>query len=446
MDSRGLNVTALTAGGATRVKESDQDPRRALVRRVTHSSTFAKSERLSSFLTYVCEMTLSGRSHEINEQKIGTAVFGRAPDYDSTIDGIVRPQASRLRQRLDVYFNGEGANEPLRINLPRGSYVPVFEKRTAAKPLASPTVPDELGPAAVRPDVIKAIAGSTNRKITWVALSILLASILALLLVRGSSRSVERVAASAAHPLWGLMFRSDQETMVVPSDTGLVMWRGVTKQNIDLSGYLRGDYYRSPPAAVSSTPGVNAADLASRRYTSIIDLDVVKALQQIADTRHSRLGLRYARDVRPNDLKNGDVVLVGAAAANPWVELFEPKMDFVFSNARFRQYTVLNRRPKGTEPESWSSDYDDPQKRVYGVVAFLPNLSGTGNVLILEGTSGSGTECAWDFVSDDSSLLPFLNQIKRPDGTVPHFQLVLDSTNLNDSSVKRTILAWRVND
>jgi hypothetical protein len=121
-------------------------------------------------------------------------------------------------------------------------------------------------------------------------------------------------------------------------------------------------------------------------------------------------------------------------------------MNFVFSDAHIRQYTVLNRAPVGTEPSKWSSEYDDPQKRVYGVVAFMPNLSGTGNVLILEGTSMAGTECAWDFVSDDSSLLPFLKRIKRADGTIPHFQLVLDSINLNDSAIKRTILAWRTMD
>jgi hypothetical protein len=66
--------------------------------------------------------------------------------------------------------------------------------------------------------------------------------------------------------------------------------------------------------------------------------------------------------------------------------------------------------------------------------------------LILEGTSMAGTECAWDFVADDSSLLPFLNRIRRPDGSIPHFQLVLDSTNLTGSAVKRSILSWRVMD
>jgi hypothetical protein len=103
------------------------DSRRALVGRVIGSSVFAKSERLSTFLSLVCELTLSGRANEINEQKIGTMLFGRSSDYDSSIDGIVRTQASRLRQRLDLYFSGEGANEPIRIILPRGTYVPLFE-------------------------------------------------------------------------------------------------------------------------------------------------------------------------------------------------------------------------------------------------------------------------------------------------------------------------------
>src|ERR1700679_3925203 len=99
---------------------SASDPRRALVDRIILSSTFAKCERLSSLLAYVCDLTLQGRVKEINEQKIGEAVFGRARNYDSSMDGIVRTQASRLRQRLDLYFSEEGIDEPMRIVIPRG--------------------------------------------------------------------------------------------------------------------------------------------------------------------------------------------------------------------------------------------------------------------------------------------------------------------------------------
>jgi len=80
------------------------------------------------------------------------------------------------------------------------------------------------------------------------------------------------------------------------------------------------------------------------------------------------------------------------------------------------------------------------------MVAFLPNLAGTGSVLILEGTSMPGTESAWNFVNDSSQLLPFLARIKHVDGTVPHFQCVLGTDNMNGSSVKSTVLAWRATD
>ena len=57
---------------------------RKLVTRIITSPSFARSERLCSLLTYVCDMALKGREAELNEQKIGQAVFGRSPDYDSS--------------------------------------------------------------------------------------------------------------------------------------------------------------------------------------------------------------------------------------------------------------------------------------------------------------------------------------------------------------------------
>jgi hypothetical protein len=428
-------------------KNAEIEARRALVRRVVESSTFAKSERLSSFLTCICDLSLSGRAGEINEQKIGTTVFGRPLDYDSSIDGIVRPQASRLRHRLDLYFNGEGVNEPVRITLPRGSYVPVFEPNPGQSPAADPPSFPTVSPALSSPSEATATLLSSLRsaRLPWLLVMVLLVALL-VVGVRSAKRFTANASSSSTpHPLWSLLFRPNQRTIVVPSDTGLVLWQSATRQSIDLERYLSGSY-RAQSTGDIPTGQVDPSDLASRRYTSIVDLGIVKQLTEIADVQKSRLALSYARDVRVDDLKEANVVLIGAAAANPWVELFEPKMNFVFTDAHIRQYTVLNRTPTGTEPPRWIANYDDVQHRVYGVVAFLPNLSGTGNVLILEGTSMAGTQSAWDFVADDSSFLPFVNRIRRPGGSIPHFQLVLDSTNLIGSAVKRSILAWRVMD
>jgi hypothetical protein len=426
-------------------KSPASDPRRALVDRIILSSTFAKCERLSSLLAYVCDLTLNGRVKEINEQKIGEAVFGRSRDYDSSIDGIVRTQASRLRQRLDLYFNEEGVDEPVRIVIPRGGYVPIFEARPAPPAVASPIItPDEVaGQAKVQGLHFR---GSGSAALAWSLVGILLVAMLTMLLVNRGAFPKGQVTRTPVHPLWSHMFVAQQPTLEVPGDSGMVLWQGLVGRNLDLSEYMNGDYRTNltEPATLAQNTVV---DLGSRRYTSIVDLEVAKALTQLSESYHSKLEVRYARDVRPNDLKQGNVIFVGAAEANPWVELFEHNMNFVFFNDRVRHvFSVFNREPRGTEPRQWDSGYSDAQHRVYAVVAYLPNLAGNGNALILEGTSMAGTESAWDFVSDDSQLLPFLNQIRRADKTVPHFEVVLGTNNVSGSAVKNTILAWRTGD
>ena len=419
---------------------SASDPRRALVDRIIVSSTFAKCERLSSLLAYVCDLTLNGRVKEINEQKIGEAVFGRPRNYDSSIDGIVRTQASRLRQRLELYFSEEGLDEPIRIVIPRGGYVPVFEPRlTPVVPMLTPTVVPEQPVAKL--EVQGSFWGSRSAAIAWSLVAILLVAMVTILL---GARTKGQVARSPVHPLWSQIFVAEQRTLEVPGDSGLVMWQGLVGKRVGLAEYLNGDYRTNLLPRSLTTLQDAAVDMGGRRYTSIVDLEAAKSLSLMAQSAQSKLEVRYARDVRPNDLKQGNVILVGAAEANPWVELFEHNMNFVFFNDRVgKTFSVLNREPRGGEPRQWDSHYTDAQHRVYAVVAFLPNLGGNGNALILEGTSMAGTESAWDFVSDDSQLLPFLKRIQRANGTVPHFELVLGTNNMSGSAVKNTVLAWR---
>ena len=222
------------------------------------------------------------------------------------------------------------------------------------------------------------------------------------------------------------------------------MWQGLMGRSVNLMEYLDGGY-RKAPARVTSPLESIASDFGSRRYASIVDLDIAQSLVRIALSQRSQAEIRYARDVRPNDLKQGNVILVGTAEATPWVELFEAKMNFVFFNDRTKRvFSVINRRPDRGEPTQWDSQYDDPNHHFYAVVAYLPNLQGMGNALILEGTSMAGTESAWDFVADDAQLPPFLRQIQSPDGSLPHFEVVLGTNNMSGSAGRNAVLAWRV--
>jgi len=423
---------------------------RELVGRIVVSPAFARSERLSTLLTYVCDMALTGRESEINEQKIGHAVFGRPRNYDSTIDGIVRTQASRLRQRLELYFQREGADEPMRIVIPRGGYVPIFEPRPAPSAQSLADTSGSTDNVDVPPPVVTA-AGTRSewRFLPW-ALCAVLACLLAVFAIRDHAPAAAGpLQAARKHSLWSHLFSAGHPTLVIAADSGLVMFNNMSASTLGLDDYLQGSYRAQPPNRPTFGPetptSVWQANLASRRYTSMVDLDTILSLEHRANAMGSELQVRYARDLRPNELKSGNVILLGASEADPWVELFERKMNFVFQKDNtMNMFSVINRSPRRGEPAHWDSDAKDPQHHVFGLIAYLPNLAGDGDALILEGTSMAGNEGARDFVLDDSQLLPFLKQIQNPDGSVPHFELLLGTQDMSSSAIRSTSLAWRI--
>lgn len=424
---------------------SATDSRRELVARVVASSLFVKAERLSTLLLYVCDVALDGRADELSEQNIGEAVFGRSRDYDSANDGIVRAQVSRLRQRLELYFEGEGANEPVRIVIPRGGYIPFFEPRLPKEPVLSTSPMPIAEPVDLQVEPLRIAKNrSTNTVVAWSLVAVLAIAVLMLSLKDfGALKKIESNRA-AGHPLWSQMFVPGQQTTIVLADSNLVIWQGMMKRDIPLAEYLSGDYRTTIPTAATPLQK-EAVQIAQGRYTSMIDVEMIQYFSQISQLENGKLDMRYTRDLRPNDLKQGNIILSGASEANPWVQLFEHDMNFVFSYDRAHdKSTVINRVPIGNEPREWDSVHTEDQHHVYGVVAYLPNLSGNGNVLILEGTTIAGTESALDFVSDDSQLLPFLKQLRRADGTLPHFEVVLGTDNMSGSAVKNNILAWRI--
>ena len=96
------------------------------------SRHFVNAQRLSRFLQFVAEKTLEGQGGQVKESLIGLQVFDRPPSsYDPGVDPIVRVQAGRLRAKLKEYYEREGAEDPVLIEVPRGRYVARFRMRSA---------------------------------------------------------------------------------------------------------------------------------------------------------------------------------------------------------------------------------------------------------------------------------------------------------------------------
>ena len=96
------------------------------------SPQFDCSERNRRFLKYVVEEALSGRADRIKGYSIATSVFGRDVSFDPQLDPVVRMEARRLRRSLERFYL-TGGSSSVKIEMPKGSYVPLFQNVLAHK-------------------------------------------------------------------------------------------------------------------------------------------------------------------------------------------------------------------------------------------------------------------------------------------------------------------------
>jgi len=84
-----------------------------------------KAERQARFLRFVVDAALQSPEATLKEFDIAMAVHDRHADYDPRTDPIVRVEAARLRARLREYYEVTPP-ERVRIDIPKGQYVPQF--------------------------------------------------------------------------------------------------------------------------------------------------------------------------------------------------------------------------------------------------------------------------------------------------------------------------------
>ena len=136
---------------------------RSALERILANDAFRTSPQLGAFLRFVVEAALSGRGASLKGYTIGVEALGRDPRFDPQVDPIVRVEATRLRRAMERYYASAGSDDPVVIELPRGSYVPVFLRRSAVSelPLAQPSAGRlrTYGRAVVTIALVVAVAG-----------------------------------------------------------------------------------------------------------------------------------------------------------------------------------------------------------------------------------------------------------------------------------------------
>jgi hypothetical protein len=424
----------------------EDDPRLSLSRRVVAGRHFAKSPLLSKFFLYVVTETLAGRQAEITEHQIGVQVFGRSPGYLTVEDNIVRNYARQLRRRLAEHFADEGSSESLRVEIPLGGYIPVFTRASDVSPatqLHSHPVPVNLG---TQPEASGApIAPRWNWQHLLLRASVLVACaavLISLTWFAAARTHAQRQAPEPAQPLWAALFDGPANSYIVPADAGFNLLEDLSGRPLPLADYIKGGYLELPLAKVDAH---SAQDLRSQQFTSFVDLQIVTALARLSEFNPQRVILRFPRDLRLDDLKNANAVIIGSVGSNPWASIAGDSTNFrIVYHEDMQGATLVNMKPQPGEAPSYVSQWNEPAHETFAVISFLPNLGGNGHLLLLQGLDVAGTQAAAEVLFRQDALAPVLRRATRPDGSLGFFEVLLRSTSIQSSAAGTQVLAFRI--
>lgn len=429
---------------------------RALVARILESQHFAKAPLLSSFLRFIWLRSTDPDASRVTEQEIGVKVFRRQPGYDPGEDNIVRNYARQLRRRLDAYYAHEGRAESLRLEVPRGGYVPVFLKIeavpsqtqtpsavNAVESIEAPASPTSFTAQVTSPLPAEASVRRSSlpswKPWPW-ALPLLV------ILTAGSWLAIHlaprlkggALATDGTGAVWRELFRPDRDTYLVPADTGFVMLQEISKRTFSLAEY-------------ETWPGVEQYDhiytsyLKAQKYTSVLDLRIIARIERRPETDPDRFIIRSARDLKVDDLSHGNAVLLGSVFSNPWIAVVEPKLNFhfVYDPSGNRSW-ISNLHPRQGEQSVYSTGWSSYSHGTYAVLALVPNLNRTGHILLIQGLDGAGTEAAAEMLFSGNGLQPVLSAARRSDGSLRSFEVLIQATSLESHATETSIVAYRI--
>jgi hypothetical protein len=407
---------------------------RELLQKVAASQHFQKSRRLRDLLLYLGERALQDPGCVLHEQEIGVAVFDRQPDYDTSHDTLVRVHVSQLRKKLQDYFHTEGRAEPLIIEIPKGSYVPVFHP------------PSETPPES---ELEKRPASLEKRSAFWARPFLAgMATALALIgagwgIFAPAKDQPNRGRGNLVDTFWSQLFGNGHATYAVLSDVTLIEFQNLMGRSIPLAEYethefdqLAGKYIADP------TERSLAKEFVSRVTTSISDVQAARDFSLLAARNGAPLNILSARDVSSSLIASENTILLGSWRANPWVGLFEDRMAF---QAEYQEtppaMRFVNRSPLAAEPATFQAEW-----RRYGYcrVTYMPNPNHTGNVLLITGSDVISTEAGGRYVSSEESLGQLRQKLGlKPRDAIPHFEVLLRTQVVNNTVPWFDVIAYR---
>jgi hypothetical protein len=375
------------------------------VERLLRNSHFNQSRRFPSFLRFVIEQTLLGQTDLLKERTLGIEIFGRAADYDTASDPIVRVTATEIRKRIAQYYQEPGHETELRVSLPAGSYVPQFQWPQVAE--APQTVAVVIPPATAAAVVLEGVADSKPRR-RWPWRPPAAAALVAIVLCAAAIYLWRSAQRSPFDFFWGPLVKSSEPVLFCVADQS-----------------------RYSTITLRDAANPSRQSQLQDNLTAIIidDLNPIVRVAGLLQLNGKKYGVKGEGATNLMDLRNGPTVFIGAFD-NAWTLRLTANLRYHFANnAEMTDFGIVDSTKPG-QP-GWVVDRVQQMTtnnyRDYAIVArFVDGTTGKLAV-VAAGVARGGTGVAAEYLTDPADLA----QLERAAGNKKNMEVVL-STQIID--------------
>jgi hypothetical protein len=416
------------------------------VRRVLRSTTFRNATTLQQLLSFLASRSITGSSDNLKEYTIGVEALGRKSDFDPKIDPIVRVQSHRLRVKLKEYYDVEGNQDPILIQIPKGHYLPTFEQMTAAK--AELTSAEHLSfdhPSAdgdgARNESSHAVrAGEGNRvavrRLSPVWLLMLLSALVAFTVAGfwlgrlrlngpadpGTSPSSYASGFGAGRPrdpveaFWWRFLDNDKAPVIGYPDAVFLLDDSndlfrFRQGASDSRGAIVDQHLARQFAANSRLVGMAGPLYYENGYTGTGELESIAMLSGLLSRMGAKPIIKSSRDITPDDLEQHNVILLGSPFQNVAVAQLLTAGDFSFRNPdqRHEQWRaqIIDAHPAPGGTAVYNTERDASTRMLttdYSLITITSGVSPGRHIAFLGGLDTKGTQGATMFATSASGI------------------------------------------
>jgi len=365
--------------GARPVLSLEPETIRFQLAQILVSPEFRASQRCQEFLRFVVEQSLAGHAHSLKERTIGVEAFGRAADYETNLDGVVRIKASEVRKRLSLYYAGSGKAAKVVIDLPVGSYVPNFAARESSSSVSAEQR-SEVSTAISGDQVTHEVAAGHRTYSSLIRIVLISVAAVAAVFLSAYLWHSQRTL-SAMNQFWEPMLRGSGPVLIAAAYVPVYAH----------DARIPGDQGELTPM--------------SDQYVGGGDLVAAARVSGMLGRMGHASEVRVGSAISFQDLRNSPTVLIGYSSTQ-WKDVTQDFRFYVDDSDR----GMIRDNGKPTEwyPHNVTRDFHTDED--YAVVsrAFLPQ---THSLLILiSGCTQYGTEGAADLITNPELLAAALRE------------------------------------